>query len=47
MLLLHIKSRFTCGESNLYWNVALFRNIISAIVEGAPYNFAISVKWRI
>ena len=31
-ILLEIKSRFTCDESNIYWKVALFHYIISAIV---------------
>ena len=31
-IILEIKSRFTWGESNLYWNVELFHYIISAIL---------------
>ena len=30
-VILEIKPRFTCGESNLYYNVALFHYIISTI----------------
>ena len=36
---LEIKTRFSRGESNVNWNIALFQCIISAIVGLKPTNY--------